>query len=527
MRPDKPNVYAANPFLRDKHNKLRDAWFGLADPDYIILQDPHAYEKLEHDLALGEPLRQLKDLAIGQEVFVNSGTSSGINKPLIPYFEEILEEMPNDNLQNSLFNLASASLKGRSYAKIEGEWKWLKLSMDYTHRWWWVPKNFVDVDKRHIKRILVDLGDSKEYFWVFYDAYKDEWQWLDDWTQFIWNQYDTCETSLGYGKGLGHNLFYYWHAKAVIFEMAQRGLEAGGYTVAFIDGMKRQTGSSFPDVATLDTWKEKLESMARDHFFILPKSGPQDPSSLEYFPGPEQSVNILINMMDYLDNKVARFVLGADLPDGDSPHGAYASAKVGERQILSGPVRKTRVNLEGAMTKCLFWNAIWRNNLPNFQALNLALLKPPVFGMSQQEVYDPLSEIEVAERLKGLGFGIKKSEVAKRVGYSMLDGSERPDEVIAPVQAAPAMPGFSPFTKTKDDPIKELEKVTKEKPKGLQQSMTELYNALVDSRIKGKAIPENVMTNYLEELSRERMEGAIAGAEHEAKLLEEVQKNGG
>lgn len=383
------------------------------DNDFLLENDDDGYEKLLRDAYIAGLIRQMKHLTIGQYYSLVPGDDR--SKDIVTYCSDILNAgITDDEMQKALFYLGDSFIKGLSLCKVEGEHKWLRIGRDDKPDWWWLPTGLIPIDKRRVKRIRVDNPDGPStWAWAMFDVEKYQWLPIEDITPYIFHFYDSDELH-PYGRGLGGSLYYYWHAKAVLYEMMLQGAEtwAGGWILAYIDGLKRNTADAFSDRSTTQAWIDTLEKMKSHKIMVMAKD-----DQLKFEQGPTSGHNIIVDSLKYLDDAMAILILSSNMINM-SAGGSFAMAKVKADEQQAGPIQYNRITLAGAITKYLVWNNIWRRNLPNFRVRGLGMMKPPKFSLDQKKHYDPEMELRIAQQMKQLGQPVKVSELYERVGYT-------------------------------------------------------------------------------------------------------------
>ena len=173
--------------------------------------------------------------------------------------------------------------------------KWCRIGNDTKPDWWWVIKGFSPIDKQTVRRIRYFENGEYVFRWSSFDVDKNEWVEVLDLTNLIFHFYDQDQLN-PYGRGIGGSLFYYWHAKAVLYELMLQGAEnfSNGWIVAYIDGLKKQTSNAFKDRATEAKWHEKLETMVSNKTFVM-----SNDDKIEILPGPTQGHGIIMDSLKY------------------------------------------------------------------------------------------------------------------------------------------------------------------------------------------------------------------------------------
>lgn len=431
-----------NSYVTNLHQTLMTFYNEAVDNDFLLKNDDQGYEKLLRDAYLAGLIRQMKHLTIGQYWGLSAGDD--YSKPVSSYCSDLMKSgITDDEMQKSLFYLADSFIKGLAVCKIEGEMKWLRIGDDKKADWWWVPTRLIPIDKRRLKRIRgKDEQGRTIWTWAIFDVEEYQWVPIEDLTPYIFHFYDSDESN-PYGRGLGGSLYYYWHAKAVLYEMMLVGAEtwAGGWIVAYIDGLKRYTDDAFSDRATRQQWIDQLEKMKSHKILVM---ADQDKVSLEQ--GPSQGHQIILDSMRYLDDAMAILLLSSNLININAG-GSYALAKVKADEQQAGPIQYNRISLSGAMTKYLIWNNVWRKNLPNFRARGLGMMRPPKFSLDQKKLFDPEVELRIAQQMQNLGQPIKASELYERIGYTQPGDNDDGADIIRPAASPQPSMGGRPFGK--------------------------------------------------------------------------------
>lgn len=508
-----------NRYTIELHKTLMSLFTEAMDIDELLENDELGYEKLQRDAYINGIMRQAKLLTVGQ--YHSFTPQSDRSKPLVPIMDELLAHTNEDDLQKCLFNLMDSMVKGLAVAKINMVEKWLKMPGDTELRPWKVIDSFQAIDKRRIRRLRDrDLEGKAVWRWSIYDYEIDQWVMMDNTSDYIWHFYDTPE---GYtkGRGLGGSLFYYWFAKTVLFEMMQEGAErwANGWTVAYIDGLKRQTNNAFPNRATTQKWLDALDTMVGGKSMVMSAD-----DRVEVIPGPSQGHQIITDSLRYLDEAISMLLLSGNLPMLNQG-GSYALADIKQDEQQSGPIQYNRISLAGAFSKHAIHNNLWRRNLPNLRAMGLGELLPPRFVLANQKVFDPNEELSIVTAGTAAGLSFKKSEVYERIGYAIPDPSDTATDNIIGPPAEPAatmggIPGF--FAKRGLEPVEELERISAT-PKKLNAQLKDMWRSLTASQVSGSPVPVEKLNDLVDSLQKLQVFGDIQGRK---RLVQETKAQG-
>lgn len=512
MRP--APIQTTNRYVVDLHNNLYNFFAEVRDVDFLLEQDEFGYEKLSRDAFIAGIIRQAKLLTVGQHHSFSPGPDE--NKMAAAIIERLHDEMQEDDLQKSLFNLMDSMLTGLSIGKVILKKKWFVMQGDVQARWWWVLDKVIDINKQRVKRMReVDAQGNTLWKWSIFDLETRKWVMLDNPEDYVWHFYDTPESHPN-GKGLGGSLFYYWHAKAVMYEMLLQGAEtwSGGWVVAMIDGLKRNTTNAFADRATTQDWLDTLEKMKSYSTLVMSKD---DDVRIE--SGPSGGLSWITESLRYLDESISMLLLSGNLPMINQG-GSYALADVKQEEQQAGPIQYNRISLAGAWSKHVVRNNLWRRNLPNIRAMGLGDASPPKFVLSNQKVYDPQEEMNIISAMRSQGMEIKLDEAYERTGYSMVDDQDRAmGNVLGPPAApAPMMGGFG-FSKTATlNDQQELSEVT---PSPWQDAITDAWKAVASQLSGGGPIPGETWNKLFELTQKTQAFADIEGREQMAKELAE------
>jgi len=466
------------------HNTLMQGMRGIEDLDFLLNEDDEAYEKILRDAHISGIHRLFKQLVLGQaHSFVQKDPDSG---QLVAIFNHLFSFMGEDDIQKFLFNLCDAYLKGMTVAKIEGEDVFTRVPGDTQARWWWVPRKIIDVDKQSVQRIRDVLPDGRvNWLWSIFDWRQNTQVMMEDTSEYIWHFYDMVESHPN-GRGIGGSMFYYWHAKAVLYEMMLEGAErwAGGWTVAYIDGLKRKTTDAFAGRSDTADWINELEKMKSHKTIVLSEN-----DKLEVEQGPTQGHQIITDSIKYVDDKIEILILGADLATMSG--GSFALAKQKAEEMQAGPILYTRKSIAGAVDKHLVNNNMWRRNLPNLRAMGLGSVRPPKFVMNNAKSFEPAAEIDIIERMSRVGMAVKAPEAYERVGYEQPAPGEEVALIGAPQPAAPSPFGFSKDEQTtfaKGDALnatEDFERISEHTSKPVKETIQDLWSEMVKAKLGG------------------------------------------
>ena len=120
----------------------------IPDPDYGLAQDPYIYQKIMRDPVIASALFQRFHSVAGNEWHMEPASDSPEDKAAASLMEELFGHI--SKFDQALYELASAILKGRSYAYLTGQRKRLKVAGGSMQEWW-TPVLMRDIDKRRLR----------------------------------------------------------------------------------------------------------------------------------------------------------------------------------------------------------------------------------------------------------------------------------------------------------------------------------------------------------------------------------------
>lgn len=205
---------------------------------------------------------------------------------------------------------------------------------------------------------------------------------------------------------------------------------------------KYKPGSDPRDIAKL---RSALSQLGSDAAALIPDTMVIEFEAAATVSG---SAEVYERFIRYLDEQVAKLILGASLTTGTSNTGSGGS------QALGNVHNELRYDIMRADAKLLA------------RALRQYILKPavemqfgdgtpvPAYELQVEEPEDLVALANVAEKAQRLGLPLSKKGLAKRLGLPLADESD-PDDLLKPLQPAPANEPADPGTDTAPAPANE------------------------------------------------------------------------
>lgn len=404
------------------------------DPDFGLLNDPEFYDKVMRDAVVGALCNQRKHLIAGRRWKMEPATDNQVDIDAAGLIEEIIDAMPM--FAEARFNLGEAFLKGRTFGFMAGEKK-IKRFFDGKPRMYWMPGAIQDVDKRRF-RLITDRPEQSDLqtHWEFWSISRGRWEVLENPEWFIKHTYTNKEQRLGWGLPLAEALYYYLYAKTQALKDGLQGLArwAQGVVTAKVENL-RDGSTGKTNQAVVDKWLDELEKMRSRHVMAYDKA-----DEIEVLNGPGQGHQIVVNFITYLDNSMARLILGSVMPSGgDAGQGSFARAQI-EENTTEALIQFDREILSETITRDLI-SLIWNLNRPALESLGLLTARLPRFKIIQEKRDDPEKAVKVIGEALRSGIKLREDEVYEKIGFTPVSDD---DKFIDPAEAQPKPAGGLP-----------------------------------------------------------------------------------
>lgn len=410
----------------------RSGW-RLFDPDYALSRDPDIYEKVRRDPVIGQAIEErLHAIAARSWTIEPSRSDVEEDVRLAGIFEDVVRKI--QRFSEARYELASAVIRNRTYAYIEGSRRVLRISGISKPLALWTPTRLRDVDRRRI-RIVPEwsgYGENRKLgtFLEMFSVIKEAWIRIENPEWFIRHVYNDEEARLGHGRGLLEAIYFYNYAKQIALREGLQGLErwAQGLAILKMDGMRKGSKQK-PNSAVANAWLTAIEKTKARHALVVDQKDEVDVK----FPSGEGH-KIVIEILRYLDDAMTRLITGAVLPSGGGENkGSLARAEVEEGKQES-VVQYDRELLDEVLTRDLL-GLVFRLNLPVWREIGLGDAECPVFSTIHEKREDAKESAEIATTLLAGGVPLRRDEVYKKTGYTQpAEG----DDVFEPMKAIAA-----------------------------------------------------------------------------------------
>ena len=414
-------------------------WYRLYDPDYALSRDPDIWNKVRRDSVCAQCIDTRLHMVAGKEWNLEAATDSEADKEAASVCEDIIRHIKN--FTEARYLLAMALFRSRSYAFIEGKPE-TRTWGDGKPRTWWVPYRLRDLDRRRIRFRSIQNYDkqgqeSLRVVTELWSVLREQYEELEDPSQFVKMTYRDEESRLSYGRGLLDSMYFYVWARGIIWREGLTGLErwSQGILIGKVDSMREGSTGKTNETMRNELF-DSLKEMRSRHVLVTDKE-----TELQVVTGGMEGHSMCMDFLKYLDEKLTSLILGSSLPfGGGDGGGSYARAEV-EQGTTHAMVQFDRDKIDEALTEDLV-GLVWAANFRNLASIGLEGAGMPRFRSHAEKREDPQQAAGVIAQLAGIGLPLKLEEVYRKTGFTM---PSEDDEVFeAPQQEAPQEGGF-PF----------------------------------------------------------------------------------
>lgn len=432
----------------------------IPDPSKAQESDPEIWKKALRDSVCRHAIAKRLYAVAGKEWSVVPATEDTRAERVAEITEEAFAQVKSFTRSRAL--LASSIFRGRAYAYIEGERRWLELGCERdlvtgsvlkdpttqkpkrnTGRWWWVPTRLIDVDPYRFELGPADargtggkLEGAAQHVWGLWSITRDRWEPLEHPEWFVQHTYEPTEASLGYGQGLQEALYWDLLEKQELkqsFRKAARRAAEGSFDVALeqsLEGMTTEQADSL-----ISEWEDALKSAHEDGDLIREKT-----ADVVLLPVPIEGLGVVADRLATIDNDMTRLILfGVRATGGDKgATGARAQAET-EADSLREAVLHDQEELAESIDQSV-GKLFWELNRENWGAFGLLDARPGKFSLAPKGKPDPKATAETVEILAGIGAELREDEVLERCGgWTPAKPGERTIKAPTPVLPAPAL----------------------------------------------------------------------------------------
>lgn len=397
---------------------LRASYAGLRvwDPDFAIERDPWIYEKMLRDPLIRQCLSErIRSVAGGTWAIHPARNPTEEDEKAAKVMEQIVGELENHGFQAARVNLARFLWEGSRHALVYGR-RGVRDFGDESEREWWYPNRLRDVNKRRVrvwrengkvvKRLLPIIKDGE----VNFDMTGDDWP--SD--RIITAVYDDEESRLGFGRGLGDSVYWFFYLK---WKLMEEGIDAArkwaqGVTVGKVEaaniGDVTQTST-----AIRDEFATVLQEMVSGGVVVVGAD-----ETIERYDGTGEGAEALIKWLMWCDDAIRGILTGARLPSGGGEAGAGSLARAEVEQDTSeGVYQIDSQMLDESVTEGLI-EAIWIRNRENFEELGLGKARMPSYKSVNEKKEDFKENAEVISMALESGVPLVRIEVYEKMGLT-------------------------------------------------------------------------------------------------------------
>ena len=270
---------------------------------------------------------------------------------------------------------------------------------------------------------------------------------------FTRNTHENVESSLGYGRGLLNEIYYFWWAISIVWEQYLAGIErwAQGLGIIKLDGI-RDASSGKTNDSLADDYLETFEKTKSRHYVVMDKDDDYD---LRDMPGTGHTA--ASEALDRLYNGVVQLVLGAVLPTGGGDDVGSNARAVTEAETSDSIFMFDRAVLSESLN-CGVVRQTWRLNRLNIRELlkgmDLPMAKTPIYKITNEKFEDPVANSRILSALRGLPIKLKETEVMEKIGYSPVTPEDQ-DIINLEDVARIRTPGLGGFEARPVDPLRD------------------------------------------------------------------------
>lgn len=403
----------------------------IHDPDYALGEDSAIWEKVWRDAKIAQAMTQRLHSVAGNDWHIEPGGKSENDKILAELTQEAFETHICD-FNEGRCNLATAILRGRSWAFIRNRRMWARLGESPPMRWW-LPIGLEDGDKRRFQtvptKVIDQFGIERQTVQgEIWSVMREVWEPLRHPELFVRVVYRDQEGRLGYGRGLLESIYFLFWAKSIVWREGLQGLERWAQGIVVGKVGRDMVGSVNKSAEKArDDLLEVLHKMRSRHVIVM---GKDDEIKVETSGG--QGHQMVISFLEYIDNSLLGVITGSVLPfGGNSSSGSLARAKV-EEDTSETLFQFDRTKIDEAITRSVIAMFI-QMNTRNLASIGLLGAKTPRFKTVQQKREDHETNATVIATVHGAGIKLKLDEVYKKIGFTppaegdeVLEGGSEP-----------------------------------------------------------------------------------------------------
>jgi len=414
-------------YLTDLITRLRGLRTWLEDPDHALELDPEFYKKVEKEVVIESAriYRRHKVAGTRRSWFLEPENKR--SQVLIPLFESFLNRI--SRFDSVRYNLADAFFKGMTVGLIEGDWFTCRLGNDMVARRWWIPVQVRDIDKQ---RLSIEFDEGGNPSWTIFDfrRYNHVQITPQNLWHYIFHRYDTRESSLGYGSGLGARIVYYWTVKTIIWEIFVQGGSRWGYGWVIAKLSNLLAGSTSEDLETyaakVDTVITQLEKQREEHIFVSDKD-----VEIEVGSPSGEGGSIIIKILDYCDRAIVAIVSGGWFPSfSDSGSDRTGSGGYNSTEVRSEASEAVFSYDRSILSECItdgLIKCIHRCNYPTLSQMGYGSMDPPRFILQDIRAPNHVQRAEILKFAYAIGLPVAKVDAYEQLGIPEPD---QDDEIL-------------------------------------------------------------------------------------------------
>lgn len=403
-------------------------YYRITDPDWALEQDVDTWRKIWRDPQLAQAMQIRLHMVAGREWQVVPGNKNPTeeDKFAAELVADAMGHLKKFGEARSL--LAQAVFHGTSWAFLEG--KRITTVLNGMKGEWWVPSRLRNMNKGrfiYVPRTYTNANGDEQIMvetHLFPVADPNPRPITARFRERLCKVvYMDEESRLGYGRGLLETVYFLWWAKQEVMKEGLKAIErwAGGLIMAKTD-LNAQPGADGRDSDTVrEDFAKVLEAQRSRHVMVV-----DNEDQVEAVANGTPGANMVMDMLNYIDQRMTGVVLGSVLPYGVNEGTGSQARSQTEQDTTSILIAYDQDNVSESLTECVVGN-FWRMNKPQLKAAGVGNAKMPRFKIMIEKREDYQQNAMVIQTVLNAGIPLKKQEIYERVGFTEPDVD---DEVI-------------------------------------------------------------------------------------------------
>lgn len=319
-----------------------------------------------------------------------------------------------DNFTEARKNLASGLIRGRSYAQIIPQTKWIRLGGKWAK--WTIPHIIQDEDPRRFQYFIKRLKSGHLLTELRrFNRQNAQWQPLTEFEDRLFLKLinNNLEDKFGYGESMIEKLYELMWLKTNLIKLGMQGIELWAKGLIIAKPAAKESNEPNATNSTLESQFQQSYNQMRAGrgFWMIDKE-----DEVEVHLNQNGNNEMVMKWIEYINNEIIKLITGSLLPSGDANSvGSKARAVVEEDQALMY-LQHPRELIDQTLTRDLIG---WFQRA-NFRTLyDLGLTQSRVkFITGKERSIDPLERLAVGQRLQEMGYQLDVQEVFEHTGYT-------------------------------------------------------------------------------------------------------------